>query len=56
MSERAVIIEVIRRHRRSGKSYGQVANYLNEQEYPTKRGGRWSSSTVFAICKRLQVS
>jgi site-specific DNA recombinase len=51
-----VTIEVIRRHRRSGKSYGQVADYLNEQEYPTKRGGRWSSSTVFAICKRLQVS
>jgi site-specific DNA recombinase len=52
-SEELVTIEVIRRHRRSGKSYGEVADYLNEQEYPTKRGGRWSSSTVFAICKRL---
>jgi site-specific DNA recombinase len=49
-------IEVIRRHRRSGKSYGEVADYLNEQNYPTKRGGKWSGSTVFTICKRLKVS
>jgi site-specific DNA recombinase len=55
-SDEQVTIEVIRRHRRSGKSYGEVADYLNEQEYSTKRGGKWSSSTVFAICKRLQVS
>jgi DNA invertase Pin-like site-specific DNA recombinase len=51
-----VTIEVIRRHRRSGKSYSQVADYLNEQSYPTKQGGKWSSSTVFAICRRLKVS
>jgi site-specific DNA recombinase len=55
-SEEQATIEVIRRHRRSGKSYNKVADYLNEQSYPTKRGGKWSSSTVFAICKRLQVS
>jgi site-specific DNA recombinase len=55
-SDEQATIEVIRRHRRSGKSYGEVADYLNEQNYPTKRGGKWSSSTVFAICKRLQVS
>jgi site-specific DNA recombinase len=51
-SEQAVI-EVIRRHRKSGKSYGELADYLNQKGYPTKRGGKWSSSTVFAICKRL---
>jgi site-specific DNA recombinase len=55
-SDEQVTIEVIRRHRRSGKSYGEVADYLNEQEYSTKRGGKWSSSTVFAICRRLKVS
>jgi site-specific DNA recombinase len=48
------VIEVIRRHRKSGKSYGELAEYLNEKGYPTKRGGKWSSSTVFNICKRLE--
>lgn len=48
------VIEVIRRHRKSGKSYGELADYLNKKGYPTKRGGKWSSSTVFNICKRLK--
>jgi site-specific DNA recombinase len=53
-SNEQVTIEVIRRHRRSGKSYGEVADYLNEQSYPTERGGKCSSSTMFAICRRMK--
>ena len=49
-------IEVIRRHRRSGKSYGKVADYLNAQNIPTKRGKQWSAMQVMRICKRLKKS
>lgn len=45
-------IEVIRRHRRSGKSYRKIADYLNAQGIPTKRGGQWSAMQVQRICKR----
>ena len=46
------IIEVIRKHRKSGKSYGAIASYLNEYNHPTKRGGRWASQTVQNIYQR----
>jgi DNA invertase Pin-like site-specific DNA recombinase len=47
------IVELIRRHRRSGKSFQAIANYLNDHGYPTKRGGKWGPSTVKAITDRL---
>lgn len=47
-------IEVIRRHRRSGKSYGKVADFLNSQGIPTKRGKQWSAMQVQRICDRLK--
>lgn len=47
-------IEVIRRHRKSGKSYGKVADYLNDQGIPTKRGKQWSAMQVMRVCKRLK--
>ncbi|MGB2925428.1 MAG: recombinase family protein [Limnothrix sp.] len=49
-------IEVIRRHRKSGKSYQRVAEYLNSQNIPTKRGGQWQAMQVQRICKRLKKS
>ena len=47
-------IELIRRHRRSGKSYGKVAEYLNTQNIPTKRGKQWSAMQVKRVCDRLK--
>jgi DNA invertase Pin-like site-specific DNA recombinase len=50
------IIEIIRRHRRSGKSPQAIADYLTANNYPTKRGGRWQHTTVRGIIKRLQIA
>lgn len=49
-------IELIRRHRKSGKSYQRVAEYLNEANIPTKRGGQWQAMTVKRVCDRLKKS
>jgi site-specific DNA recombinase len=54
-SEQAVI-DVIRRHRRSGKSPQAIADYLTANNYPTKRGGCWQHTTVRGIIKRLQIA
>lgn len=45
-------IALIRRHRKSGKSYGKIADYLNSQGIPTKRGKQWSAMQVQRIVKR----
>lgn len=47
-------IEIIRRHRQSGKSWSAIAEYLNAHGYPTKRGGQWSHSTVQRVHVRLK--
>jgi site-specific DNA recombinase len=47
------IIEVIRRHRRAGKSPQAIADYLNINNYPTKRGGKWHHTTVRKVLDRL---
>jgi len=44
-------IKLIKRHRKSGKSYQKIADYLNEQNIPTKQGKKWSSSVVYRICQ-----
>ncbi|WPF90500.1 recombinase family protein (plasmid) [Cyanobacterium aponinum AL20118] len=44
-------IRLIKRHRRSGKSYQKIADYLNAQNIPTKQGKKWSSSVVYRICQ-----
>jgi DNA invertase Pin-like site-specific DNA recombinase len=49
-------IEVIRRHRRSGKSYAKIADYLNGQSIPTKRGKQWSAMQVQRVVTRLKAS
>jgi site-specific DNA recombinase len=44
-SEQAAITAA-KRHKRSGKSLGQIAKWLNENGYKTKRGGPWHPQTV----------
>ena len=45
-------IATIFRHRRSGKSPQKIADYLNAQNIPTKRGGNWHHSTVRKVLGR----
>jgi site-specific DNA recombinase len=47
------IIDVIRRHHKSGKSQRQIAEYLNKQGIVSKQGKQWSSTTVGRIIDRL---
>ncbi len=47
------IIELIRRHHKSGKSLPQVANWLNQQGYTTKRGKQWQAISVKRVLDRL---
>ena len=47
------IIELIRRHHKSGKSLQQVANWLNAQGYTTKRGQKWQRVSVKRVLDRL---
>jgi len=54
-SEQATI-DVIRRHRKSGKSFAKIADYLNGKGYRTKRGGQWHASSVRNTYKRLMAA
>jgi DNA invertase Pin-like site-specific DNA recombinase len=47
------IIELIRRHHKSGKSLQQVANWLNQNGYTTKRGQQWQRISVKRVLDRL---
>lgn len=47
------IIDAIRRHRKSGKSFGQIADYLNANGMTSKRGASWHSASVNRVYKRL---
>ena len=47
------IIELIRRHHKSGKSLQQVADWLNYNGYPTKRGQQWQRISVKRVLDRL---
>jgi site-specific DNA recombinase len=50
------VIEIIRKHRKSGKSYAEIAKYLNKEGFPAKQGGEWSSGTVNVVYKRQCLS
>jgi DNA invertase Pin-like site-specific DNA recombinase len=52
-SEQAVI-DLIRRHHKSGKSLGVIANYLNQNGYSTKQGKQWYPTTVKNVLDRLK--
>ncbi|MFM6371330.1 MAG: recombinase family protein, partial [Dolichospermum sp.] len=47
------IIDIIRRHHKSGKSQRQIAEYLNKQGIMSKQGKQWSSTTVGRVLERL---
>lgn len=44
-------IFLIKRHRRSGKSYYKIAQWLNEHCVPNKSGRPWNPGTVQALCR-----
>ncbi|MEO0839048.1 MAG: recombinase family protein [Cyanobacteria bacterium J06633_8] len=47
------IIELIRRHHKSGKSLQEIADWLNYNGYQTKRGARWQRVSVKRVLDRL---
>jgi DNA invertase Pin-like site-specific DNA recombinase len=47
------VIEIIRRHHKSGKSLQQVADWLNQSGYKTKRGQQWQRISVKRVLDRL---
>jgi hypothetical protein len=47
------VIELIRRHHKSGKSLQKIADWLNEQGYSTKRGQLWQRISVKRVLDRL---
>jgi site-specific DNA recombinase len=48
-------IEIIRKHRKSGKSFDQIAQHLNGQGIQTKRGGMWLGRTVYNVYQKIEV-
>lgn len=47
------IIELIRRHHKSGKSLQQIADWLNHHDYVTKRGSEWKRISIKRVLDRL---
>ena len=47
------IVELIRRHHKSGKTLQQIADWLNEHDYTTKRGQQWKRISVKRVLDRL---
>ncbi|MEM9136650.1 MAG: recombinase family protein [Cyanobacteria bacterium P01_F01_bin.42] len=47
------IIELIRRHHKSGKSLQMIADWLNDNGYQTKRGQQWQRISVKRVLDRL---
>ena len=47
------VIELIRRHHKSGKSLQQIANWLNDNGHTTKRGHEWKRISVKRVLDRL---
>jgi len=46
------VLELMRRHRRSGKSYHAISKLLNEQRVPAKKGGIWYPAQVQAALRK----
>jgi DNA invertase Pin-like site-specific DNA recombinase len=51
--QEAEIIDLIRRHHKSGKSLQKIADWLNQQNYTTKRGKQWQRISVKRVLDRL---
>lgn len=52
-SQEQEIIELIRRHHKSGKSLQQIADWLNGNGYATKRGQQWRRISIKRVLDRL---
>ena len=52
-SQEQEIIELIRRHHKSGKSLQQIADWLNGNGYQTKRGQQWRRISIKRVLDRL---
>lgn len=46
-------INIIRKHHKSGKSRQSIADFLNKNNIPSKRGGQWSGTTVGRVIEAL---
>ncbi|WP_055075450.1 recombinase family protein [Pseudanabaena sp. 'Roaring Creek'] len=51
--EEVQVVELIRRHHKSGKSLQKIADWLNQQGYTTKRGQTWKRISVKRVLDRL---
>ena len=47
------VIELVRRHHKSGKSLQQIADWLNERGLTTKRGQQWQRISVKRVLDRF---
>ena len=48
------LIEVIRKHKRSGKGKTQIADYLNKNNYLTKNGKNFTYQTINTILNKIK--
>lgn len=48
------LIEIIRKHKRSGKGKTEIANYLNNNHYLTKNGKKFTYHTINTILERIK--
>lgn len=48
-------VETMKRMRNTGKSYWQIAAYLNSKGVPTKNGGQWRAGVVLRILRNQPV-
>jgi hypothetical protein len=46
------IIKIMQNHRRAGKSYYEIATWINGQGYKTKHGKDWTTVQVNRILER----
>ncbi|HEY9685914.1 MAG TPA: recombinase family protein [Coleofasciculaceae cyanobacterium] len=47
------VVDLIRRHRRSGKSFFAITKYMNEKGIPNKTGRPWNHVSVKRLCTGL---
>ena len=47
------VIDIIRRHHKSGKSLQQISDWLNQRGYKTKRNQQWRRVSIKRVLDRL---
>jgi len=52
-SQEQQIIDLVRRHHKSGKSLQQIADWLNENGYKTKRCQQWRRISIKRVLDRF---